>query len=365
MQKWNEFKDLKILSITGLNPNERISKLNSKADIYVINSELVKWLYDNGFNKYGMLIIDESVAFKNHKSIKFKHIKGFISSYSILLSGTPCPNGYLDLWSQIYILDKGKSFGKTFYEYRNKYFKQVDRYGYKWECIKPKGIEEKLKTISISMKAEDYLELPDMIHLTRSFNLPNIEEYRRFERERILEIEDSTIVAETATVIGNKLLQYCNGVIYDEFKKEVLIHDEKIQILQDIIDKYPNDNLIIAYKYLSDLRQLQKHFNHGVLYNNDVKSDWDAGKIKLMFTNPQSTSEGLNLQQGGNIIVWYSLTWSLKDYQQFNKRLHRLGQTKPVIIIHIVSKNTVEERMVNVLKNKEATQNQLLEAIKI
>lgn len=365
IHKWDEFKNLKVSVGAGLDKKARIEALNIQADVYVINSELLKWMYDYGFSKYGMIVIDESVAFKNYKSIRFKTIIGFTSIYTILLSGTPCPNGYLDLWSQIYILDRGKLFGKTFYEYRSKYFKQIDRYGYKWKCINPKEIEEKLKTISISMKSEDYLELPDRIYLTRSFKLPNIEEYRAFEKERLLQIGDSTIVAETASVIANKLLQYCNGVIYDEFKNEVFVHDQKIQILKDIINKYPNDNLLVAYNYISDLHQLQKHFKEGVLYSSDKKADWNKGKIKLMFTNPQSSSEGLNLQDGGHIIIWYGLTWNLKTYLQFNKRLHRLGQTKPVIIIRITSKETVEERMMKVLEMKDATQEQLLEAIKL
>lgn len=370
---WSHLKGLRFQIVTG-SQQARLKALQFDADVYVINRENIEWIvthYGKNF-PFDMIVIDESSSFKNAGSKRFKAIKKTLPfvNYMLLLTGTPSPNGLLDLWPQCYLVDYGASLGKTMTVFKHRFF-ETDFMGYKFTPREgaQEQIEKLMSNYTLSMQAEDYLELPERIYLYETVSLSKsvLNDYREFEKNLFTEIEGHEIEALSAGVLANKLLQYANGSQYtDEFHNYVVTHDEKLDALADLIDLNENDNILVAYNYKSDLERLQKRFGTGILLDakQSVINDWNAGKIKLLFAHPQSAGHGINIQHGGSLIVWFSLTWNLEYYQQFNARLHRQGQAMPVRIVHLVAENTIDERVVNVLKDKDISQSSLLKALR-
>ncbi|SNV67159.1 SNF2-related protein [Clostridium cochlearium] len=375
--KWDHLKHLKISKVLGTE-KERINALYTKADIYIINRENVKWLVDKCGKDwpFDMLVIDELSSFKSHRAQRFKALKKVrpFMKRVVGLTGTPAPNGLIDLWSQIYLLDGGERLGKTITGYRERYFLPDKRnqhivFTYKLKEGAEEAIYEKLSDICVSMKAEDYLKLPERINNIIPIYLPKKakDKYDQLERDLLLPLKDSDIVANTAGVLANKLLQMSNGAVYDENGDVKEIHNAKLKALEDSIEAANGKPVLIFYSYKHDLDRIKKHLKRDDLTVLDTAEDiknWNEGKIPIMLAHPASAGHGLNLQAGGNIIIWFGLTWSLELYSQANARLYRQGQKQNVIIHHLVSKGTMDEDVMKALEGKEVGQEALLNAVK-
>ena len=375
LKSWEHTKHLTYRICTG-SEKQRLSQLLLPADIYIINRENVKWLVDFYGKKWPFdnVVIDESSSFKSSKSQRFKALKKvypFIDRMT-QLSGTPSPNGMMDVWAQIALLDGGERLGRNMTAYKQRYF-EADYMGYSYTLRNgsQEKIENKISDLVVSMKASDYLELPDRIDLVEEVNLKpaQLKRYKEFERDLVLEVDDQedNVLAANAAVLAGKLMQFSNGSVYlDDTGKSELIHSEKLDALAQIVEDNPNENMLIAYNFKFDLEQLKAKFPQAVVLSKsgDEVDQWNNGEIKMLLAHPASAGHGLNLQHGGSMLVWYGLTWSLEYYQQFNGRLHRQGQEKPVRIIHIITKDTIDERVMKVLSEKEAVQDNLLNALK-
>jgi SNF2 family DNA or RNA helicase len=288
-----------------------------------------------------------------------------------LLTGTPSPNGLLDLWSQYYLLDSGERLGRNMTAYKNRFF-ESDYMGYKFTPRKnaSNNIYQLVNDITLSMQAEDYLELPQRIDSVVKVALPakQLKIYKELEKEFIIELEcESEIEAVSAATLANKLLQFSNGAIYtDDVGNWSEVHKAKLEALADIVEDNSGENILVAYNYKTDLERLKKKFPDAVVMDKkgEAVARWNNGEIKMLLAHPASAGHGLNLQKGGSLIVWFGLTWSLECYQQFNARLHRQGQTKPCRIVHIVASECIDERVLTVLSDKDAVQDNLLKALK-
>lgn len=375
--KWDHLEHLKISKVLGTE-KERINALYTKADIYIINRENVKWLVDKCGKDwpFDMVVIDELSSFKSHRAQRFKalrKVRPFMKRV-VGLTGTPAPNGLIDLWSQIYLLDGGERLGKTITGYRERYFLPDKRnqhivFTYKLKEGAEEAIYEKLSDICVSMKAEDYLKLPERINNIIPIHLPKKakEKYDQLERDLLLPLKDSDIVANTAGVLANKLLQMANGAVYDEDGDVQEIHNAKLKALEDTIEAANGKSVLIFYSYKHDLDRIKKHLKRDDLTVLDTAEDikkWNEGKIPIMLAHPASAGHGLNLQAGGNIIIWFGLTWSLELYSQANARLYRQGQKQNVIVHHLVAKDTMDEDVMKALEGKEVGQEALLNAVK-
>ena len=372
-EKWQHL-NLKIVPVLG-SEEKRIDALNQSADIYVINRENVCWLINFYRLKFpfDMVVIDESSSFKNPRAKRFKALRRVLPLIKkiVELTGTPAPNSLMDLWAQIFLLDCGERLGKTLGEYRRKYFTAGATSGhivYNWNLRKgaDKIIFKKISDICVSMKSEDYLTLPPIMNNFIKISLPRAAEssYKRFEKDLVLSYHDEILQASTAAVLANKLLQFANGAVYNDEGKISEIHSAKLDALEEIFETI-NQPILVFYWFKHDLERLQKKFPDAILLKSaeEIKN-WNAGKISMLLAHPASAGHGLNLQYGGNIIVWFSLTWSLEFYQQANKRLHRSGQNKSVIIHHLIAKNTIDETVIKVLSDKNSRQENLLKALK-
>lgn len=367
--KWEHTKHLRVSKILG-SQAERIRALNTPADLYVINRENVKWLVDHigkKANPFDMLIIDELSSFKSPSSQRFKALKKLAFKRVVGLTGTPASNGEMDLWSEIYLLDKGERLGKTITSYRANFFSAGWGNGnivYKYN-LRPgaaQEIQRRISDICMSMKAEDYLDLPARMDITNYVALPDalMKQYKTLEKEMVLTEE---ITALNAASLAGKLIQFANGAIYKEDKTWQHIHDAKLEALDEIIEA--TDNVLIAYSFKHDLARLKERYPEARTLDTDKDlKDWNAGKIKILLAHPASAGHGLNLQAGGSTIVWFGLNWSLELYQQFNARLHRQGQTKPVFIHHLITKGTFDEKIMEALKRKDVCQENILQALK-
>ena len=370
---WDHTKHLKVSICTG-NERQRLTALMQDADIFVINRENVEWLVKSQKNwRFDCVVVDESDSFKNASSKRFRALRKVLpdTTHMVLLSGTPSPNGLLDVWAQMYLIDFGERLGRTMTSYKDRFFEK-DYMGYNFTLREGSAgkIHDLLRDKVLSMSSEDYLELPDRISLVEPVDLPpsTLREYKDFETTLLATLPDGEeIEAMNAAVLAGKLLQYANGAIYtDEHHNWTNIHDVKLDALAEIIENNSGENILVAYNFKHDLAKLQQRFPSGVALDKDPNTvvRWQQGKIKLMFAHPQSAGHGLNLQDGGCLAVWFGLTWSLGHYLQFNARLHRQGQQRPVRIIHIIASDTIDERVVSVLSLKGAVQNNLLNALK-
>ena len=369
---WEHLKDLDVCVCTGT-PKQRKDALSSDADIHVINRENVQWMVANVPWKWNMVIIDESSSFKSYKSGRFKSLRRVIDRIDsmVLLTGTPSPNGLMDLWPQLFLIDKGERLGKSITNYRQRFFYQTGYGGYTYEPREgaAEQIKRLIKDVCITMTAEDYLELPDKVVVDEVIELPSdaMRQYKELKKEFILQLEDGlNIETPSAAAQVNKLLQLCNGAVYDEEGNWHEIHDAKIKALKEIIEDNPTENLLVAYNFKSDLARLQAAFPDAVVLDKEGKAleEWNKGNIKMLLAHPASAGHGLNAQHGGSMIVWFGLNWSLELYQQFNARLHRQGQTKPVRIIRLAAKDCIDNSVLGVLRNKDATQDDLIQFLK-
>lgn len=377
--KWDHLRGLKISKVLGT-PAQRRKGLAIDADIYITNRENVKWLVDelSGIGDgwfFDMVVIDELSSFKSPKAQRFKALKKQItkSSRVIGLTGTPAPNGLMDLWAQVYLLDSGERLGKTVTGYRERYFNPGQRnattiFNYTPKPEAEKAILTAIDDICVSMKAEDWLDMPERIDNIREIVLSKkqMEQYENFERDCYLAFLDGEITAASRAALTNKLLQFAGGAMYSEDGKYYTFHDEKLEALEEIVEAAQGNPVLCFYNYRHELERIQKRFKNAVKLDKQEDIDaWNAGKIDLLVTHPASAGYGLNLQAGGHIIVWYGLTWSLELYQQANARLHRQGQTKSVIIHHLISKDTADERVLSALQGKEDVQESLINALKL
>lgn len=374
IKNWEHTKHLSYATVCG-NYGTRIHALEGNEDIHIINRENVKWLVDNLRDikwPYDMVVIDEASSFKSSKSQRFKALKKVLPKVDrmVELTGTPASNGLLDVWAQVFLLDKGERLGKTFSGFRDRYF-IGDYMGYSFEP-RP-GTEEKiynkLQDICLTLSAEDYLKMPQRVDNVIPLTIPPkaSNQYRELEKEFLLELEQETVEVTSAAALTNKLLQFSNGALYTDDKGTFkAVHDTKLDALEEIIQEAAGQPILVAYNYKSDLARIRQRFPKAEHIGNaaDTIDRWNAGKVPMLLAHPASAGHGLNLQKGGNIIIWFGLNWSLELYQQFNARLHRQGQTKPVFIHHLAVTDSVDMTVLEALQGKHITQKALLDALK-
>lgn len=377
-RKWDHLNHLRLSIVMGT-VKQRERALEAEADIYIINRDNVVWLCNRYRDQpwpFDFVIIDESTSFKNPKSQRFKALRRVRPQMwrVLLLTGTPAPNGYIDLWSQIWLLDMGQRLEKTLSSYRAKYFKPGRRSGaviFDWilRIGAKEMISEKLSDICVSMKAEDYITVPDIVDagMTLTFDDDTFKRYKDFEKEQLLQIDDEMIEALTAAALTNKLLQFTSGAVYDSDKEWHAVDDTKTEALADIIEN-ANEPVLVYYNYIHEKERIMDALKQyrPVAFRGEpgILQKWNEQKIRVMIAHPRSVAYGLNMQQGGRIIVWHSLTWDLEIYEQANKRLHRQGQTKPVLLYHLIVRGTMDERVMRALKGKGDTQVSLLQQIR-
>lgn len=374
IKKWEHLSTLTYSLIVG-NENERLSALNEKADIYIINRENVDWLVNKSGYKFDfdMVVIDELSSFKNHQSKRFKSLMKVrpLVKRIVGLTGTPSSNGLMDLFAEFKILDMGKRLGYFIGQYRNTYFKPDKMngpivYSYKPLPNAENAIYEKISDITVSMKANEYLKMPELLTSNYVIELTNSEknQYDEMKKSLVLEITDGEITASNAASLSNKLCQLSNGAIYDDEQNIVEIHDRKLEALEDIIESMNGKPLLIAYWYRHDLERIKSRFSVREIKTSEDISDWNDGKIPVALIHPASAGHGLNLQNGGSTLVWFGLTWSLELYQQANARLYRQGQKNTVVIQHIITKGTIDEQILKALQKKNKTQADLIDAVR-
>lgn len=378
--KWEGLSSLRFSFVLGT-AEKRLKALKTPADIYMINRENVMWLVDYYRNAwpFDTVIIDESSSFKNHQAKRFKALKAVRSHIDriVLLTGTPTSRGLMDLWAQVYLLDCGKRLGRNITAYREAFFVPDKRNRTTIFSYAPKdGAEETIynaiSDICISMKAEDYLELPELVYNDIPVKLDTAAQkaYDRLERDTLLPVDDTVITAGSAAVLRGKLLQLCNGAVYDEDKNVMQIHDCKIEALLETVEQLNGQHAIICYNFQHDKTRLLEalkatHLTVKVYEGKAEEDAWNAGDIDLLLVQPASCGYGLNLQEGGHHIIWFGLTDSLELYQQTNKRLHRQGQPYPVIVHHLLVQGGTDEDVIKSLGGKADVQDSLLEALKV
>ena len=382
LSKWAHLSGLTMQRVIG-SEKERIRALGDRADVYVINRENTEWLVKHYAGRklpFDMLVLDELSSFKNYRSKRFLALKKVICQFSrvVGLTGTPAPNSLEELWPQVFLLDKGARLGRTMRTYLDLYFTTPNSWlPYKHELKEgaEDAIYKKLSDICVSMKATDHLQMPakveNIVELTLSSREMKL--YQQMERDMLLPYADGDILALNAATLAGKLLQLANGACYDEYHNVRLIHDRKLDALEDLIEAANGKPVLVMYGYQHDLTRIQERFGvYGPDHPNGVRklvteqdmADWNAGKIPIAVTQPASTGHGLNLQAGGSTIVWFGLTWSLELYEQANARLWRQGQKDTVVIHHLVVKGTMDEQVMRALRDKAAGQNALLAAVK-
>lgn len=378
VKKWEHLHNLRLTKIIG-SEKQRNKALLENTDIHLISRDNVNWLCGKygGHMPYDTLVIDESSSFKSAKSQRFKALRLVIAQFKrvIILTGTPAPNGLIDLWPQIYLLDRGERLGKTITAYREDFFKPDARNGmvifnYKLQETGEERIHARISDICLSMRAKDYLDLPERInnYIELQFDDELQKKYDDFERDKVMEFLESGVELTAVNAAGmvNKLLQFANGAVYDDEKNYHEVHDLKLDALEEIMD-VDDKPVLVAYTYKHDLERILlrfKKYRPTVLKTDEDIDDWNEGKIRMLIMHPASGGHGLNLQYGGNTIVWFGIPWSLELYQQFNARLDRQGQEHGVIINHLVACNTYDVNVIKSLSNKDKTQESLMEAVK-
>ena len=380
-KKWQHLQGLRIAGVLGT-ATQREEALASAADIYVINRENTQWLvgqYKPGEWPFDTVVLDESSSFKNHQAKRFRALRTVRPRINriIELTGTPNPHGLMDLWSQLFLLDGGKRLGRTISVYRDMYFTPDKRsrttiFSYAPRDGAEEQIHKQIADICISMKAADYLDLPDLIYEDIPVVLDDkaARAYRKLEREAVLEVDEDTITANNAAALSNKLLQLCNGAVYDENHEVVPVHDCKLEAFMEAVEGLNGQHALVCYSFIHDKERLLAALSKTglrvrVYAGAQDKDDWNAGKIDLLLVHPASCGYGLNLQEGGHHIIWFGLTWNLEEYQQTNKRLHRQGQEHPVIVHHLIVKGGRDEDVIRSLESKDDVQESLLQSLKV
>ena len=380
-EKWEHLHDLKVVKVLG-SEKQRCLALAEKADVYVTGRDNFVWLVGKygGQLPFDTIVIDELTSFKSAKSERFKAMRVALPSVKrvIGLTGTPAPNGLIDLWAQMYCIDQGERLGKSVSRYREAYFET-----HKWNniivrCEVKKGcdtiIRNKIADICLSMQAKDYLQLPDMITHTANVELSSktMAAYAKFEKEKVLEFkaehdgEPANVLANSAAGLMSKLSQFANGAIYDEDRQVHAIHDEKLDRLAEIVEAANGSSVLVFYQYKHDIPRITaklKGYKVRTYEGEKDLIDWNAGKIDVLLAHPASTAYGLNMQQGGHYIVWFGTGWNLEHYQQANARLHRQGQRYPVTVYKLICRGTVDERAAAALDSKKGVQQGLLDSL--
>lgn len=377
--KWDHLKLLRVVPVLG-GTAKRVRALNTPGDVYVVSRDNVQWLVDYYRNDwpFDMVVIDELSSFKNPRAKRFRSlclVRGHVKRICGL-TGTPAPNGLIDLWSQMYLLDGGKRLGPRIGDYRERYFSPAARsrdvvFSYEPIPGAERQIQERIQDICISLSAKDYLKLPEridnVIHV--ALDARTRKAYEQFEKEMLLEVDESTLDAGSAAVLSGKLLQFCNGAVYDSERNPVEVHGEKLDVLREIVEAAQGRPVLVFYNFQHDRERIRQSLEkRGVpieeLKGPDVITRWNRREIPVLLAHPASAAYGLNLQAGGNTIVWFGLNWSLELYQQANARLYRQGQKEPVIVHHLVVDGGVDAMVMEALQSKRVTQDSLLEALK-
>lgn len=378
LEKWEHLKHLTYSVVVGT-AEERKAALRRRADIYIINRENIQWLVEQGRFDFDMAVIDELSSFKNHQTKRFRalikvrpRLKRIVG-----LTGTPSSNGLMDLFAEFRLLDMGERLGRFIGQFRNTYFQPNKRNGMIVYSYKPlpgaeDAIYEKISDITISMRATDHLKMPELImsEYTVEMSAYEKEKYMALKKEMILELPDGEVTASNAASLSSKLSQMANGAIYDDNKQSVQIHDRKLDVLEDIIESANGKPILVAYWFKHDLKRIKErlyklHIPFSTMDKSDSIQKWNNGELPVALIHPASAGHGLNLQSGGNYLVWFGLTWSLELYQQTNARLYRQGQKSATVVIqHIITKGTIDERILKALQDKDEIQTTLLEAVK-
>ena len=380
IEKWEHLKLLKYSVAVGTE-TERLTALNTQADIYIINRENVQWLIEKSgvpFN-FDMVVIDELSSFKNHQAKRFKALMKARPTVKrvVGLTGTPSSNGLMDLFAEFKLLDMGARLGRFIGQYRAAYFRPDKMNGMVVYSYKPlpgaeEQIYEKISDITISMKATDHLKMPELISTNHTVHLSDSEQkkYDEMCQQLVLQMPDGEITAANAAALSGKLTQLANGAIYTDDQKVVRIHDRKLDALEDILESMNGRPLLVAYWYRHDYERIAERLtklkvSFAKLDTEDSIRKWNSGELPVALIHPASAGHGLNLQSGGSTIVWYGLTWSLELYQQTIARLWRQGQTAETVIVqHIVTNGTIDERILKALQKKDSTQSALIDAVK-
>ena len=371
--KWDHLKHLKINKVMGT-PAQRLAALSSSGNIYVVNLENLAWLLENSERPFDNLIIDESSRFKDPSTKRFKALKKHLKSFKrrIILTGTPTPQGIADLWSQVGILDLGQRLETSLTRFRDKYMlpDQVNRhthvvYSWKLKLGADMQIQEKISDICYSLKAEDYLQLPECTKLYHKIEIdPQVRrQYDELRKEMVVDIKKERITAPTAAALANKLLQFTSGAVYDEQGDTHEVHRSKLEYLESIMEESSSPTLVF-YHYKHSLQRLRLTFPEAVVLDDDNIEAWRRGEIRMLLAHPQSGGIGLNLQcNAGDTAqtVWYDLPWSSENYIQANARIYRQGQEKPVIVHHLTVSNSIDQQVVKVLDGKINLQQALLD----
>lgn len=377
--KWDHLKLLRVIPVLG-SQKKRLHALHTPGDIWVINRENVQWLVDYYKNDwpFDCVVVDELSSFKNSQSKRFKKLRLALPHIDRLygLTGTPAPNGMLDLWAQVYLLDGGERLGRTLGYYRDSYF-QPDQRGadriYSWKL--GDGCEGRIRSaisdICISLSSDDYLDMPERMNNIIPVVLDEkaAECYQEMERTMLLTVDETTIDASTAAVLSGKLLQLCNGALYDQDRGVHEIHRSKLDALSELVEDSNGKSLLVFYSYKHDRDRIlevlaKQKLRVGELKTPEDIAAWNDGRLDVMLAHPASAAYGLNLQAGGHIVVWFGMTWSLELYQQANARLYRQGQKETVIIHHLITQGGMDEQVIAAIKDKRRGQDALLDALK-
>lgn len=380
VQKWEHLKHLRYSIAVGT-AEERKQALLARTDICILNRENIRWLVEESgipFN-FDMLVIDELSGFKNHQTKRFKALMKVRPKVKRIvgLTGTPSSNGLMDLWAEFRLLDMGQRLGRFIGQYRTAYFQPDKRNGMVVYSYKPlpqaeKQIYDKISDITISMKAIDYLQMPELLMTESRVQLSKqeAERYKQLKQDLVLDLPEGEITATNAAALSNKLCQMSNGAIYDDENNMIPIHSRKLDALEDMIESANGKPVLVAYWFKHDRTRITERLRKlGVVYQ-EIKSaesikNWNSGKLQVALIHPASAGHGLNLQAGGNFLVWFGLTWSLELYQQTNARLWRQGQqSETVVIQHIITKGTIDEHILKALQAKDETQTALMQAVK-
>lgn len=380
--KWDHTKVLRVSPVLG-SQAKRIRALNTPADLYIINRENVVWLVDYYRNDwpFDMVVIDESSSFKSHKAKRFKALASLGSRIDRLveLTGTPSPNGLDDLWAQVFLLDGGERLGKRYTHFRERYFQPDKRgadgmvYSYEAKPGSEQIILERISDICISMKAEDYLQLPDLVYhqVPVELDAKSLKAYRELERKMVLELpgDEEDISVASAAALSNKLLQLANGAVYDDDHQMHEVHGCKIEAFLELVESLRGKPVLVFYNFQHDRIRILKALEKSGLRVRELRTPsdedaWNSHEVDVLLAHPASSAYGLNLQQGGNHVIWFGLTWNYELYTQANKRLHRQGQQEKVIIHHLVCSGTRDEDVMQALEKKDDVQNWVLQSLK-
>lgn len=378
--KWEQFSDLRVSVILGT-AAQRTKALYKPADIYVTSRDNIDWLVSTATAEgkkwpFDMLVLDESTSFKNPKAKRFRAVRKIrhLTPRIVLLTGTPAPNDIEDLWAQIFILDGGERLERSLTAFRTHYCNSISMFGGQFCKYEPKkgaadAVLARISDICVSMKAADYLQLPDISFTDRDVILsdPDMARYRKLEKEAVLAVADKEITAASAAALSNKLLQLSNGAVYDAEGRTHLIHQAKIEALEELIESLNGKPVLVFYSFISDKERLLEHFKGRRIseYKGaDTLAKWNSRELDILLAHPASTAYGLNMQAGGNYIVWFGLPWSYEQYVQANARLHRQGQKEKVMVYHLISRGTRDEDVIKALAMKEEGEEYVLESLK-